>query len=302
MKMLFLKKQKLASYLKKLLSNRWHNFLLNSIINISNKFIAENGKYLAIFAHDGNSHLINFYGRPEKASMDIIFDFFKKNNFINKNTDTALDIGANIGMHSILFSKYFKFVFSFEPHPLTYKLLEFNLNNYARNVKSFNFGLGSKTRISYLNVKSNIGGAFVSLSPVKNHENFLVKIKNAKNLRILRDKKNIKLIKVDTEGSDFEILSSLVSLINSNHPAIIFEDWETKKTIKSSSIKLLESLGYYFYIPTKIPKRTKYFLVNIFKVIFLKKSMALLDLNFESENEYEIILALHKSFKSLHQS
>ena len=299
--MLFSKKAKLAPYIKQLLINRWHNFLLNSTSNISNKFIAENGKYLAIFAHDRNSHFVNFFRRPEKTSMDIIFDFFKKNNFINKNADTALDIGANIGMHSILFSKYFKFVLSFEPHPLIYKLLEFNLNNYARNVKSFNFGLGSETRISYLNVRNNIGGGFVSLSPVKNHENFLVKIKNAKNLRFLRDK-NIKLIKVDTEGSEFEILNSLVSLINLNHPAIIFEDWETKKTIKSSSIKLLESLGYNFYIPTKLPKRTNYFLVNIFNVIFLKKSMALLDLNFESENGYEIILGLHKSFKPFHQS
>jgi len=300
--MLFFKKAKLAPYIKQLLINRWHNFLLNSTSNISNKFIAENGKYLAIFAHDRNSHFVNFFGRPEKSSMDIIFDFFKKNNFINKNTDTALDIGANIGMHSILFSKYFKFVFSFEPHPLTYKLLEFNLNNYARNVKSFNFGLGLKTRVSYLNVKNNIGGAFVSLLPVKNHENFLVKIKNAKHLRFLGDYRKIKLIKVDTEGSEFEILKSLVSLINVSHPAIIFEDWETRKGKKSSSIKLLESLGYNFYVPTAIPKRTKHFIINILKVIFSEKSMALLNLDFESEHGYEIILAIHESFKPIHQS
>ena len=50
----------------------------------------------------------------------------------------AIDVGANIGNHSIFFSKFFKKVYSFEPQESVFKLLENNVNmNNLENIKIF---------------------------------------------------------------------------------------------------------------------------------------------------------------------
>ena len=38
----------------------------------------------------------------------------------------CLDIGTNIGNHSLAFAPHFTHVFAFEPHPRTFRLLELN--------------------------------------------------------------------------------------------------------------------------------------------------------------------------------
>ena len=49
---------------------------------------------------------------------------------------SALDIGANIGNHSVFLSKFFKKIHSFEPNPKTYDVLSLN-SKYSNTKKSF---------------------------------------------------------------------------------------------------------------------------------------------------------------------
>ena len=46
--------------------------------------------------------------------------------FLSYFNGTVLDIGANIGNHSLFFSNYFYKVLSFEPHPKIFKVLAIN--------------------------------------------------------------------------------------------------------------------------------------------------------------------------------
>ena len=50
---------------------------------------------------------------------------------------TLMDIGANIGNHSVFSSKYFNKILSFEPQKRTFKLLQLNCLHLL-NVKIFN--------------------------------------------------------------------------------------------------------------------------------------------------------------------
>ncbi len=75
-----------------------------------------------------------------------------------------LDIGANIGLTTAQCGDSFREVFSFEPNPEIFPVLELNSKLMLRqcNRHAFNFGLGPEQRLTQLNLPSkNFGGAFV---------------------------------------------------------------------------------------------------------------------------------------------
>eukprot|EP00968_Pinguiococcus_pyrenoidosus_P019503 scaffold2120_cov259-Pinguiococcus_pyrenoidosus.AAC.9 len=71
-------------------------------------------------------------------------------NFVQKG-DLVIDVGANIGIHSVGFSKMVGetgVVLSFEPQDRVYKILNANLVlNQAFNVRALKYGIGEQTEI-----------------------------------------------------------------------------------------------------------------------------------------------------------
>ena len=84
---------------------------------------------LAIFAFDHVGLAINSHGRYENDILNATFQFLKSKELIGDGA--ALDVGANIGNHSVFFAKYFNKVVSFEPHPKVFKLLTINTEDLA---------------------------------------------------------------------------------------------------------------------------------------------------------------------------
>lgn len=79
---------------------------------------------------------INLDGRYENTELTLLEQFIKKK-LPNSHKNTALDIGANIGNHSVFLSKFFNHVYSFEPNPITYDVLLLNAK-YAAPKKYHN--------------------------------------------------------------------------------------------------------------------------------------------------------------------
>ena len=154
--------------------------------------------------------------------------YFKKYSDKNK---IALDIGANIGTHSVILSKYYKKVFAFEP--LFYKLLEKNIQlNNINNVDVLPFGLSDKKGKSLIK-RDNINAGASHIDS----ENGNVTI-NLNRLDNLLFKNPIGFMKIDVEGHEIEVINGAKETILKNKPIIIIE-------IKNNdSYYLLESLGY----------------------------------------------------------
>ena len=106
----------------------------------SREFNISRGGKMAIFANDYIGIHINQYGFYDGFDLDMIFSFLTPILDDIKN-GIALDIGANVGNHSIYFSKYFSSILAFEPHPRIFELLSFN-SKIVDNVMPYNFGLG----------------------------------------------------------------------------------------------------------------------------------------------------------------
>ena len=63
----------------------------------------------------------------------------------------ALDIGANIGSHTIRLAKYFRFVYAFEPQPRVFWQLSQNVRlNHVTNAALYNIALSDTHSLAEL--------------------------------------------------------------------------------------------------------------------------------------------------------
>jgi len=173
---------------------------------------------------------------------------------------TILDIGANMGSFTVPLAYYnpqFSFV-AFEPQRMVYNQLCGNLAiNYLSNVSTVNLGLGSESKTIVVQVpdyknEANIG-AFSLDEEVKAHEDYLCKTKGTYEEISIRTLdsfflQGIKLIKIDVEGMELDVIKGGIATIKNNkYPPILFEAWESKEWFKprrAELIKYLEDLGY----------------------------------------------------------
>jgi FkbM family methyltransferase len=171
--------------------------------------------------------------------------------YIN-NKDTVLDIGANIGLHTLYFSELVGTegkVISFEPVPYNFRRLQENVKlNNAANIETENIALSDKNEIININIdeKSSNPGSF-NLFEL----NGSVKIDCRIGDEIVGDEK-VDFIKIDVEGYEGYVIAGLLKTIEKNKPFIIFEydlNYQEKTGLPKDYIfNLLRPLGYSFYL------------------------------------------------------
>ena len=151
----------------------------------------------------------------------------------------VLDIGANVGSHSINFSKTADQVFSFEPHPQTFNNLCANLCiHYCRNVKPYNIALGSYNGEAQLgdfdiseehfSMGAYVGSGTLKI-PIRTIDSFLFSPLN--------------FMKIDTEGYEFEILRGASQTLQRESPIVFVEIHLTE--LIDPIIAYMSGLGYH---------------------------------------------------------
>jgi len=185
------------------------------------------------------------YWVPEEIAPSVIFD-----------------IGGNVGMTSIYYSSIFPNarIYTFEPVKRNYEILKLNTEN-IKNIQSFNFGLGSENqemKIFSANDETNNGGFSIYSENTDvnqtSYEN--IKIKNAGEVIKELGINNIDLIKIDTEGAEYDILRSMNPKILSNVKWIIGELHSV------NDYKLLDYLSEWFDIDLDKNLKSKLSLFN----------------------------------------
>lgn len=242
----------------KYLSKYRFSLPLRKIINrMNHKFASKNIKRgnprIAIFAFDHIGLEINNFGIYEENLLNAIMSFLK--DMVNlKKFDLILDVGANIGNHSLYFSNFSKQVFSYEPNPNTFELLKFNTKNLS-SINIYNIGISNKNENKFLNESNfNIGDSAIVSSDEKEdieknnkilHEISCMKLDD---LEHLSDEK-ISMIKIDVEQHEYEVMDGASKLIDKNQPVLIFEhniETSKKQTLKIN--KFIKEKGYVIYL------------------------------------------------------
>lgn len=153
----------------------------------------------------------------------------------------AIDIGANIGYHSIYMSKKFKQVYSFEPQKEIFNILNLNIKkNNITNIITYNNAVGNENKEIKLSCSNNsIHNSIKKIDEDGCESVNMVRLDNIQELN------NISYIKIDVEGYEYNVLLGAINLIKKYRPIIIFEEHNDIKTyVTPNSIKLLEKLNY----------------------------------------------------------
>ncbi|MDY6856471.1 MAG: FkbM family methyltransferase [Thermodesulfobacteriota bacterium] len=137
----------------------------------------------------------------------IIFSFY----WANRNRyRKVLDLGANLGLHSIIMSKCGYKVTCYEPDPVHFKLLNENFShNNITDIRAVNMAISDRTgKIDFIRVVGNTMSSHVRGSknnPYGELEYFKVNLTPFRPLL-----KGIDFVKMDIEGQEKEALSSTV--------------------------------------------------------------------------------------------
>jgi len=235
---------------------------------------------LACLVYDEVGLILSLFGRCEYDELKVLErKVFSK---IDCANSSCLDIGANIGNHSVFFANFFSNIYSFEPYPDSYYLLKFNSKNF-NNIKTFNFGASDVDENQYMYISSDTTMSRNTLfsdrvEPKKieqiHPKKIKVELKNLDNLLKENKVKKISFIKIDIEGYEYKALIGLKNTIINDSPIIALEQWtdafdEIKKTTKS--IDFLKKNHYkFFYEPNyfRRKKNKNKILRSINKIIF----------------------------------
>lgn len=210
-----------------------------------------NNKSFQLYISPRNGFIDNYiflYGVYESFILDIIKEHLRPGM-------TFVDIGANIGQHSMYAASIVGkegSVYAFEPIPHVYEQLisSSKANNFDSIIRAKNFAIGKEASTETLYISSkNIGGSsFVNQE--ESNEKITVTIKNG-DIELLSLPK-IDMVKIDVEGYEYEVLSGIEKSLTKNHPVMLLEFsgyfYEKQNNNHGGKIlSLLKNIGYTLY-------------------------------------------------------
>lgn len=164
----------------------------------------------------------------------------------------ALDIGANIGNHTVVFSKLFSEVVAFEPNPSVAALLEANVVlSRSANVRVRRVGLGTADASLPFTPDGEgndghgsfaVAGTATIELPVRNGDALLAEI----DPDIATGERRIGFIKCDVEGFEASVFAGLGKTLATHGPTIVFES--DHRGPGADALAVLKRAGYaHFY-------------------------------------------------------
>ena len=165
-------------------------------------------------------HDFKFYDSSEKSravdfiAKEILNGYYKLNNVSFNSGDVVIDIGAHVGIVSIVLAKINPniIIHAFEPIPTNYNTLIENIKiNNIKNIKPYNLAVTKDGRdiLMIINNNNNTGGATQCLANmfIANHDNHLVPSISIEKVFESLGIHKCKLMKIDCEGSEHELFA-----------------------------------------------------------------------------------------------
>lgn len=188
---------------------------------------------------------IHHYGEFSEGEVALFAQICKPN-------DTVIEVGANIGTHTQVFSKLVGAggrVYAFEPQRIVFQTLCANMAlNSTTNVYAKQSALGKKSGFICIPLmdytkKYNFGGICVD------------SFESGEKVRLERlddykeEIESLKLIKIDVEGMEEDVLKGAKQIIMKHMPYMYIENDRIEKSY--ALLKYIDSLGYrmYWHLP-----------------------------------------------------
>lgn len=187
-----------------------------SVTFVRNRFSTPN--YDTVLEFRWNGAKLRY--RPGTSDQDLIYEILlktgKKGDYWlpeDIKADVILDIGANIGITSTYLATRFPNaqIFSFEPVPANFAILRENVARFG-NVRPHSVALGRENgsfEMFASDSESNLGGfSFHSAGSNVKHK-IRVEVRSAESMMLELALDHADVIKIDTEGAEYDIITNL---------------------------------------------------------------------------------------------
>jgi FkbM family methyltransferase len=193
-----------------------------------------------------NDHILNNIKKSGTFYESLLLEHLGKMEIAG----SVIDVGANIGNHTIFFSKIMnKKVYAFEPHDKAYSVLKLNIStNGVRDLvipiekaissKNGTVGIYSP-EADNLGMAKTVGSGTITATTLDNEIG----------------SEKIGLIKIDIEGHELEALKGAQRILKTHRPVLVIEasDKKSKKVIDEYLIKFKYRSGPKFnWTPTYV--------------------------------------------------
>lgn len=178
-------------------------------------------------------------------------EYLKSISSILKNPSCIIDVGANIGNHTVYFARQWSdcVIHAIEPISLAFQILKRNISlNQFQNVYCHNIALGDRHGIGSIThdglTENNLGATRVNYTTsgnisFKTMDDFIENLKIGK----------IDLIKIDVEGFELKVLDGMKDTILKHNPIIWIEVLESNtdnamKYFRNNGVEFISALNF----------------------------------------------------------
>lgn len=187
-----------------------------------------------------------FYDTPfaTKTFLTAVYDLYivsRRKEILSIKSPVIIDIGANIGQFMFACKTLFPDakVYSFEPDFSVFEMLKKNATNFD-NVKTYNLALSNVKKKMKFYV-SNEYSEWSSLKKIDGKEYKINTVHTDKGDNLLKNIKEINLLKIDVEGAEYDVISGLTKTLERTNYLLIEVSLDRNNDDKGSS-KLLSFL------------------------------------------------------------
>lgn len=231
-------------------------FLKRFIPSLIRRFFMSMGKFnidysfkgiqLTLDIRDSLDRKILFSNEYEDQQILFLYNNLKKSNITH-----FIDVGANMGIYSLLIANKFDNIqiCSFEPHPGVFKRLKKNIeqNNFNKNIQAINQGLSDIKSLMFIEGPKNFGINQSGGAALQSKGSNMVNVSTGDS-EINLVEKNI-AIKIDVEGHEIKTLKGFKNIFDLNNVFLQIEIFDenyanTFNLLNEYNFKLIKKIGF----------------------------------------------------------
>ena len=196
-----------------------------------------------------------YYKGDESMKNECSWGIYRTMKILTDMESTVIEVGSNTGRHSIRIAPYVKEIHSIEPHPQLVDLQYASVKlNKFENMHVYQLGLSSLKGHTYVNPLP-ICGDYKKITLTSEKTKHIVDIISGDEFIEHSGLTSVNLIKIDTNGSDYNVLVGLKTTLETQSPYVLMPLFDAEQMFGYTPLDVIKFMENR-YVPYLIVEKS----------------------------------------------